>query len=86
MFTILFKSVGGRESRRYFKKWNAAKAEMLNEVNKSVERFGCTIEKKWDEFNHAKGLYNFEYRLKNKQGEEVVYALLDGYFEDEPSA
>lgn len=86
MFTILYKSVGGRESRRYFKKWQAAKEEMLKSIEIAVNELDWVVEKKWDEFNHEKGIYNFEYHLSTKQGEKAVYALIDGYFEDEPSA
>lgn len=83
MFTILYKSVGGRKFERYFLSWDNAKKEMDDEVNEFVEKYGMRIDCRHDHFNVAKGYYCYDVFGTLPNNEEVVLALVDGYFEDD---
>ena len=82
MFTILHKSVGGRVFDRYFESWDNAKELMDKEVE-SFSKNGLRITRKFDYFNVAKGFYVYQVLGVTEQNEEVIYALIDGYFQDD---
>lgn len=92
MFTILQKrfakigqpfSSSDRVSQRYFKNWESAKNEMLKSIESCCKTLDGKVVEKYDYFNSAKGFYVFEQKAHFPNGEYCVWALLDGYFEDE---
>lgn len=82
MFVIYTKSVGGRKHDRYFKSWENAKKELLTDLKCMTEQLGWKQTRKLDRMNEDKGFYEFEYNLITEEGEKVVLALIDSYFED----
>ena len=46
------------------------------------EQLGWKQTRKLDRMNEDKGFYEFEYNLITEEGEKVVLALIDSYFED----
>ena len=82
MFTILHKSVGGRVFDRYFQHWDNAKNEMNKEVDDFVKTAGLKVTRRFDYFNVAKGYYVYQVHGLTDKNEEVVYALLEGHFQD----
>ena len=82
MFVIYTKSVGGRKHDRYFKSWENAKKELLTDLKCMKEQLGWKQTRKLDRMNEDKGFYEFEYNLMTEEGEKVVLALIDSYFED----
>jgi hypothetical protein len=82
MFVIYTKSVGGRKHDRYFKSWENAKKELLTDLKCMKEQLGWKQTRKLDRMNEDKGFYEFEYNLITEEGEKVVLALIDSYFED----
>ncbi len=85
MFAIYRKNVGGRIHDRYFKDYDKAKAEILADVERA-KSYGVTEWETIDRMNTDKGFYEYEWRTKNFAGEDVVLAIVDGYFEDNPNA
>lgn len=82
MFVTYTKSVGGRKHDRYFKSWENAKKELLADVNRMTTQLGWKLTGKLDRMNKDKGFYEFQYNLITDDGEEVVMALVNSYFED----
>lgn len=82
MFVIYTKSVGGRKHDRYFKSWENAKKELLTDLKCMKEQLSWKQTRKLDRMNEDKGFYEFEYNLITEEGEKVVLALIDSYFED----
>jgi len=81
MFTIYRKRVGGQVFDRYYKEWDNAKHELLNELA-GTEKDGWTIDRRLDYFNAEKGFYIFEVYGRTDAGERFTLALVDGYFRD----
>lgn len=81
MFTIYAREVGGRYFDRYFKKWDNAKASLLEDLADLKEK-GWQVETNMDSFNAEKGLYNYGIKGKTPEGERFSLALVDGYFSD----
>ena len=85
MFTILYKDFAGRKGNRYFRKWDKAKAEMDKDVKDCCDHLGGHVIETIDRMNVAKGWYEYETKAKFPNGEVCTWALIDGYFEDEPN-
>lgn len=84
MFAIYRKNVGGRVHDRYFKNYDKAKSELLADVER-MKSYGVTEWETIDRMNTDKGFYEYEWRAKNFDGEQVSLAIVDGYFEDKPN-
>ena len=85
MFTILRKDFGGRVGDRYFKTWDAAKEAMHKDIEDCCKNLGGKVIGKTDRMNVAKGFYMYEQTADfPEQKEKCTWALIDGYFEDEP--
>lgn len=82
MFVTYRNSVGGRVHDRYFKSWENAKKELLADLKRMKEQLGWKETKKLDKMNVDKGFYVYEHNLITEEGEKVVLALIDTYFED----
>ena len=82
MFVTYTKSVGGRKHDRYFKSWENAKKKLLADLNRMTTQLGWKLTGKLDRMNKDKGFYEFQYNLITDDGEEVVVALVNSYFED----
>jgi len=75
------KTVGGRVSQRYFKKWENAKKALLKDKDE-CERYGWIVTSIHDYFNRDKGFYVYQADGRTDQGEAFTLSLLDCYFED----
>lgn len=84
MFVIYQKNVGERISQRYFKKWDAAKNALTDELN-DVLSDGWIISGRTDRMNTAKGFYEYCVEGRTDDGEYFSLALIESYFEDEPN-
>lgn len=83
MFTILRKNFNGRIHDRYFMSWEAAKQELLKDVDECCEHLDGKVTQKLDYFNEEKGFYVFQIEAWFDECEESCsWALIDGYFED----
>lgn len=84
-FYILQKNFSGRKTHRYFHRWDKAKEEMDKDVAMCCKDLNGKVVQTIDRMNVAKGWYEYEKTAHFPNGEDCRWALLDGYFEDEPN-
>lgn len=81
-FTIFRKDVGGRVEDIYFASWTNAQTYMQKDIIACIE-CGFTTEGIRQYFNSAKGFEEYYCKGKTKDGEKVLWCLLDGFFSDQ---
>jgi len=81
-FVIYRKSVGGRVYDQYFRTWDNARAAMEKDVTDCTRDGFARIDRRFDRFDASKGFYVYEAHGTTCENEPVIWALLDGYFQD----
>ncbi len=80
-FYGFYKQVGDHASRRYFRSFKTAEAALKKDIEDN-EKSGQRVTGRRHEFNAEKGIYIYEDTGMTSDGKEIIWAIIDYYFED----